>query len=278
MTTALSAHIVDGPESPWLLKGYEALASYFGPRLEMETLDVIAQRLRWQPTEFHKGHAFCYRLVALADDQDQVVSAIDYTVILAADARNSPLSPVVAHLSHIWTQPAWQGRHLVPQLLEHPLNTARDMLSRNHYDWQTPIVLAAEVEPWAPGSPLERLLRLKGFKRAGFKPVDPKAAPYLQPDFRPPEVIDASGPQALPFILLLRRLQREQESMLPRDEVLHIVRSLYEMYSHGIRPSDMREVYDSLKNYPAERQLVSLSWDCVNLGGRLARSRKTGEA
>ena len=104
------------------------------------------------------------------------------------------------------------------------------------------------------------LVRLAAYEKAGFKKVDPALVRYFQPDFRPPNEIDASGgPRLLPFGLVLRRVGREEEQIIPGAEVREIVDCLYRMYGTGFREQDMAAVWQSLRDYP-DGQANILCW------------------
>jgi hypothetical protein len=91
-------------------------------------------------------------------------------------------------------------------------------------------VLVAEMEPPDPAEP-KRAARLRSYGRAGFRAVDPAAAPYAQPDFRAPEALAGSRPQALPLWLVLRRVGREHETSMPSAELAAVVEAIYAVYA-----------------------------------------------
>ena len=59
---------------------------------------------------------------------------------------------------------------------------------------------------------------------------EPLAAPYAQPDFRPPDAWPGGVPEALPLGLVLRRVGREGEDSMPAEEVAAVVDAVYAVY------------------------------------------------
>jgi hypothetical protein len=161
------------------------------------------------------------------------------------------------HLSHVLVAPPWRGGGLAGWLRAWPIAAARRCLAAAGKPEQSPITLVAEMEhPRAEQA--DTIIRLKAYAKAGFVKVDPAAAPYLQPDFRPPAEVDATGVRPLPMGLVLRRVGRERETAIAGRELREIVTSLYGMYATGFRAQDMRVAYDSLARYPADDATVAL--------------------
>jgi hypothetical protein len=94
-------------------------------------------------------------------------------------------------------------------------------------------------------------IRLLAYEKAGYRKVDPRVMPYLQPDFREPAAIDASGTlQPIPMTPILRRVGHEAESFAPASEIRIVVRDLYAMYSDTFRPADMAPLWEKWRAYP----------------------------
>ena len=88
---------------------------------------------------------------------------------------------------------------------------------------------------------------------------DSERVPYLQPDFRPPQLIDASsGPRPLPFALLVRRVGREREEQATGVEARATAGALYRMYGATFRREDMEPVYANLNRFPPPDNVVRL--------------------
>ncbi|RIK91328.1 MAG: hypothetical protein DCC71_25180, partial [Proteobacteria bacterium] len=68
------------------------------------------------------------------------------------------------------------------------------------------------------------------YERAGFRAIDPAAAPYAQPDFRTPAAIAHDAPRALALALVVRRVGREAETSMPAADVSAVVDALYTVY------------------------------------------------
>ena len=104
------------------------------------------------------------------------------------------------------------------------------------------------------------LLRVKSLHlHSVFLKIEPRSINYLQPDFRLPDEIDASGgAKALPLSLVVRRVEREAENHLSGDEVRNIVGSLYLMYGADFRAAEMAAPLKSLSHYPDRKDRVAL--------------------
>jgi GNAT superfamily N-acetyltransferase len=209
---------------------YARLFSEFGPRGEMETSAVIADRLAWDPARPVGRAALAYELLVLR--RSGVVAALrDHTAVVRLDARGRPVDgPLVVHLSHAFVDPAQRGTGLAAWLRALPLQTARRCAAATGCAPGTPIVLVAEMEAPDPAEP-NRMPRLRSYERAGFQKVDPAAAPYAQPDFRPPEILAGATPRPVPLELVLRRVGHEHASSMPAAEVAAVVEAIYAVYA-----------------------------------------------
>jgi GNAT superfamily N-acetyltransferase len=208
---------------------YERLWAEFGDRGEMERMGVIRDRLAWDPHRPMQGAARLYEMVVLRR-RGAVAALRDHTAVVRLDAHGHPVEgPVVVHLSHVWVDPAHRGSGLAAWLRAIPLQAARHAAQAIGCAPGAPVVLVAEMEPRDPAEPA-RMIRLRSYERAGFRLVDPQAAPYAQPDFRPAELLAGETPQPIPLGLVLRRVGRELESTMPADELAAVVDAIYAVY------------------------------------------------
>lgn len=245
---------VRSSDDPLFDVAYQRLWTEFGAQHEMESREVIARRLDWHPATAMSDCWLRYEMF-LVRRQGQFVAVRDHTAVVT---RRHGTPRAVVHLSHVLVDAAWRRTGLAGWLRAWPLQTARACLAAAGFPAASPITLVAEMEHPAPQSP-NRMIRLKSYEKAGFKKVEPTALKYFQPDFRPPEEIDASGgPQPLPFGLILRRVGREQEQVIRGAEVREIVECLYRMYETSFREQDMAAVWRTLPEYPADETEVPL--------------------
>jgi GNAT superfamily N-acetyltransferase len=225
----LRARRVQGVGDPDFTPAYERLFGEFGPRGEMETRAVIADRLAWDPARPVGRVALAYELLVLRKG-GEVAALRDHTAVVRLDASGRPADgPVVVHLSHAFVEPAHRGSGLAPWLRALPLQAARRCAAAAGCPPRARTLLVAEMEPPDPAEP-RRLARLRSYERAGFRKLDPAVAPYAQPDFRPPEVLAGATPTAVPLGLVLRRVGREDETELPAAEVAAVVEAIYAVY------------------------------------------------
>jgi GNAT superfamily N-acetyltransferase len=205
---------------------YDRLWAEFGPRGEMERREVIAARLAWDPARPAGGAALLYELVVVRRT-GTIVALRDHTAVVLLDARGRPRpGPTVVHLSHVLVEPAERRSGLAAWLRALPLAAARRCARAAGRTGDPAVVLVAEMEHPAPAA----LARLRAYERAGFRKLDPAAAPYAQPDFRPPDVLAVVPPEPVPLALVLRRVGREDEAVMPAAEVRTVVESLYAVY------------------------------------------------
>ncbi len=239
---------------PRFAPAYDRLWTEFGPQHEMESPTVIARRLAWHPAVAIDNCWLRYELF-LVRRQGQFVAVRDHTAVVTCE-RGAPRA--VVHLSHVLIDVAWRRTGLAGWLRAWPLQTARACLAAAGFPPASPVTLVAEMEHPDPQFP-NRMIRLTAYEKAGFKKVEPSVVKYFQPDFRPPEEIDASGgPRPLPFSLIVRRVGREQEAILRGAEVRELVECLYRMYGAGFREPDMAVVWQSLRDYPGDLAEVPL--------------------
>src|SRR5438094_636816 len=233
---------------------YGRLWNEFGPQHEMESREIVARRLAWHPAAAIGNCWLRYELI-LVLRQGRFVAVRDHTAVTTC-ARGAPHA--VVHLSHLLVEAAWRRTGLAGWLRALPIRTARACLAAAGFPAASPITLVAEMEHPDPNF-ANRLVRLAAYEKAGFKNVDPARVKYFQPDFRPPEQIDASGgPRPLPFRLVLRRVGREEEQIIHGAEVREIVECLYRMYGTGFPEQHMAAVWQGLRDYPDHRANIPL--------------------
>lgn len=251
----LTAHLITSATDPLFLRGHTALNNYFGARNEMESLQVLTQRLNWSHVTPQEEYQLLYEMLVILDDDNNLACAGDYSVIIHALSEQ----PVTVHLSHIWIDPAFRGKGIVQQHMnQSTLAAANRAIRLFNKPSSLPINLVGEMDPYLNGSQ-EATRRVKRFLLAGLKVVDPTRVHYYQPDFRPFAIIDQSGgAEGLELVLMAQRLGRESEEKISSAELKHTVNSLYAMYGKTSRPQDMAVVYKTLANYPANEVSIPL--------------------
>lgn len=245
---------IQSGEDPLFAPAYERLWAEFGAQHEMEQREVIARRLAWHPA-LAAGDCWLRYDMLVVRRGAEFVAVRDHTAVVMC---RDEAAQAFVHLSHVWVEPAWRRTGLAGWLRAWPMQTARACLAAAGQATNSPITLVAEMEHPDERFP-QRMIRLKAYEKAGFKKVDPNAVPYLQPDFRPPAEIDASGgPRPLPFGLVIRRVGRELQDAIAGAEIRNLVTALYRMYGAGFRERDMAGLWESLGEYPAPDAVVTL--------------------
>jgi hypothetical protein len=121
--------------------------------------------------------------------------------------------------------------------------------------------LAAEMEYFSPDDRIS-WQRILFYGRGGFDAINPRHFPYVQPDFRDPEVIRRTGNQPQPFMILVRRMGREREAMMSVDEAAALMRLVYDDFSVHCQPellqSSLRVVLDRLVERGRTKRFVEL--------------------
>ena len=232
--------------------------SFFGDRCEMEDLDVIKKRFKWNPNEPKNGYSLFYEMVVFSDEDDHILAAGDYSVIFSNSAEIINQA-IVVHFSHVWVNPKNPSRSIVNNHMPNlAVEAANGVIINLKLPLDTNIILVGEVEPYEQGN-TERTRRLKRFFYANWCVVDPKYIQYYQPDFRLPDLIDSTGISIpLLFLLIIKRINRESETEITVSEIKHIVKCLYHMYSFGVRLQDMSVVYKTLDQYPPDSTSIAL--------------------
>jgi hypothetical protein len=230
---------------PYFDFAYDRLWEEFSPKDSMELRETLDQRFRLAPRLLYE--------MMLLRREGQFVAVRDHSAIVTRDGTLA-----VVHLSHNLVAPAARRTGLAGWLRALPIATARECLAAQTAPAHTPITLVAEMEYLHPDEP-EGLYRLLAYERAGFLKIDPSLVRYHQPDFRAPEVIDATGgPRPLPFQLIIRRVGREDERAISGHETRALVQALYDIYGPQFRPADFAHPLLSLDSYPDQHTLVPL--------------------
>jgi GNAT superfamily N-acetyltransferase len=240
--SALRFHRIQSTADPLFRLAYDRLWREFGEKHEIETEDVLDRRFR------STDRGVRYEMI-VATKLDQFAAVRDHTAIVS---QYTPDSGAVVHLSHLLVDESMQRSGLAGWMRALPLQTARDALAA--VGGSGPITLVGEMEPADAAHP-DRMIRLKAYEKAGFLKI---ATPYLQPDFRPPADIDATGPQPLPMSLIVRRVGLEDERTMPQHDVRHLIASLYGMYARTFRVADMQACFDLLDALSGDETEVPL--------------------
>ena len=224
----LRVHRIADVQDPDFALAYERLWSEFGPLGEMERRRVIEERLAWNPERPIGAAALSYELLVLRR-AGAVAALRDHSAVVRLDERGRPRpGPVVVHLSHAFVVPSERGTGLAAWLRALPLAAAHRVARASGCPADASVVLVAEMEPPDPARPA-RLPRLRSYERAGFRKLDPAAAPYAQPDFR--ELAPGETPRPIPLALVLRRVGREHETEIPAAELAAVVEAIYAVYA-----------------------------------------------
>ncbi len=241
-------HLVESTQDPFFQIGFDKLTEIFGPRGEMETRSVLEHRFRWNTAPSRPSRPlFHYSMILALNPQGGVSAARDYTAIVHAPPERASAT---VHLSHLWIHPDSRRTGLAGWMRAFPVETARTLLARARHSIHAPITLAGEME-FPDGKDEARNIRLLAYEKAGYLKVDPRVIPFLQPDFREPSAIDASGgPQPIPMTPIIRRVGHESETSAPASEIRTLIRDLYAMYADTFRPSDMAPLFEKCKSYP----------------------------
>ena len=245
----LRLEIIDSADHPAYDQVFEMLMEQFGDKREMETREVIEDRLSWQGNCILNGRHMLYHLMALFQGE-HCVGVRDHTAII--DPKQGP---VVVHLSHVLVHPEWRRRGLVTILRTLPVSTARELASQVGRP-DASIVLFCEMDPLDMEDPPNRIRRLS-YEKANFKGI-PSGLGYLQPDFREPAVIeeDACGTLPVELDLLFRFVGNEAQSVMDRDELILAIGHIYTMYATGMSHREMQPCYSWLAGFEQESMRV----------------------
>ncbi len=283
----LTLEVIDGPDHAGFDEAYARLDREFGEKGELETRAVLEGRLRRDPALAVAGGLHLAYEILLVRRNGRLVAVRDHSVVVAAqgatsaaadkderspgpdgadaspDAVDSPApldgddALVVVHLSHVLVEPELRRTGLAGWLRALPVGFARrcaqaaGSLAEN-------IVLVAEMEPFDPTDEAS-LSRLGAYERAGFRKLDPAALAYCQPDFRPHDLVRATGPRPVRLDLVLRRIGRETETTFPATEAARTIGALYGMYAADLE----REHIEALAAEAEERCSRGIAFDLI---------------
>ena len=250
--SGLELHTIRSTADPFFEAAFGALWKEFGEAGEMEQAGVIAERMKWHPSQMLDEAALLYAM-QLITRHGEFVAVRDHTAILLANEPGA-----IVHLAHNLVAPAWRRSGIAGWLRALPVSTALEALVAAGRPIDAPITLVGEMEHFNP-SHAATGIRLTAYEKAGYKMVDPELVDYWQPDFRDPQVIDQeNGPQPIPLCLMLRRIGMVNEDFVSGAEVCQVVNALYKMYGRSFRKQDMQAVCETLKNYPPPHALIPL--------------------
>lgn len=250
--TGFELHRIRDVHEPAFATAFDALWNEFGAKHEMETADVLARRLAWDPATLTNDCALLYELL-LVTRGGEFIGVRDHTAIVRPG-----FGLAVVHMSHNLVAPPHRRSGIAGWLRALPAQTARACLAAQLRDAPHPIALVGEMEPADPADEA-RMIRLTAYEKAGYRKVDPSRVHYLQPDFRPPAEIDAGGgPQPIPLNLLVRLVGSEDRPTIPASAVRGIVESLYRMYAVEFRAADMQPAWENLEAFPRGEEPIAL--------------------
>jgi hypothetical protein len=253
------------PDSPDFATAYQTLWDAFGPLGEMEREDAIRRFLlddSFEPTP--TGTYIRYFLIAARDRHGRLCGVRDGTVLV-----NPAYDPdlCVIYLSHLYMFPEARGTVLSYWLRIAPVDIAIRYLAELHARKKVTlplpgqasrhfgmrIDLAAEMEYFTPE---ERLSwqRILFYGRGGFDVINPRHFPYLQPDFRDPDEIRATGNRPLPFMILVRRMGSERSATMPIEEASALMRLLYDDFACHCSPEFLENSLQRVLDRLAERE------------------------
>ncbi len=247
--------IIDSPDHPDFRGAFDMLWDCFGESGEMEREEAIRSFLADDPFEpLPSGTFIKYYLLIAKDTEGNIRGVRDGTILI-----NPGYAPdlCVVYLSHIFMRPEARGSVLSYWLRIAPVELAvqfmMDLHTRGAIQLPQPdapgryfgmrVNLAAEMEYFTPDDPIS-LQRILFYGRGGFDVVNPRHFPYRQPDFRDPAEIRRTGNTPLPFMILLRRMGREREAMLPIEEASAVMRLLYDDFAAFCAPEFLENSLD----------------------------------
>lgn len=237
-------HRITSPRDPEFNAAFGALWNEFGRRGEMETRAVIAARLDRGIPPGSSPVALLYELLMVTRN-GEFVGVRDHTAIVCRE-----LPGAVVHMSHNLVAVPWRRSGIAGWLRALPVGAGRACLQSQKRDPLSPVTLVGEMESADPDSE-ERMVRLMAYEKAGAWKIDPRRIAYLQPDFRDPAEIDATGGiQPVPLDLIIRRVGRETERTIAAKEVRQLIHALYSMYASTFRDQDMAPLREHLESLP----------------------------
>lgn len=272
-TRAFELWEITDPKDTDFVRAYDILWQAFGPHGEMERQEAIERFLRddaFDPTP--SGTFIRYFLIAARDRYGKLLGVRDGSILV-----NPAYAPdvCVVYLSHLYMLPEARGTVLSYELRIAPVEIAMEYLRALHLRGQINlplpeqpgryfgmrITLTAEMEYYAPEDPVS-WQRILFYGRGGFDAINPRHFPYLQPDFRDPEEIQATGNRPLPFMILVRRMGRERQATMPIEEASAIMRLLYDDFACHCDPkileNNLQRVLDRLADRSLQKSFIDL--------------------
>jgi hypothetical protein len=261
------------PDDPLFRPAYDALWGEFGPSGEMEREDAIRAYLRDDSFDPTPQGTFVRYFLLVAKDRDGKLLGVRDGSVLVNPRYASDLC--IVYLSHIYMFPEARGTVLSYWLRIAPVDVAVQYLADLHYRGKIRLPLpdqpskyfgmrvdlAAEMEYFSPDDRIS-WQRILFYGRGGFDAVNPRHFPYLQPDFRDPEEIRQTGNRPMPFMILVRRMGREREAMMPIEEASALMRLLYDDFLCHCAPefleNSLQIVLDRLTERGKAKNFVEL--------------------
>jgi hypothetical protein len=233
---------IHSASDPAFATAYQTLWDAFGASGEMEREDAVRGFLLDDPYEPGPSGTFIRYFLIVARDRDGRLCGVrDGTVLV--NPRYAPDFCVV-FLSHLYMMPWARGTVLSYWLRISPVDVAVEYLGELHRrglirlpapddpgrHFGMRLDLTAEMDFFSPDDPVT-WQRILFYGRGGFDVIDPRNFPYLQPDFREPELIRATGNRPHPFMMLVRRMGRERQATMAIDEAVALMRLLYDDFA-----------------------------------------------
>jgi hypothetical protein len=261
-TSAIEFWTIEKPSDKDFKTAYQLLWGAFGPQGEMEREEAIQQFLKDDSYEPTPSGTFIRYFLLVARDREGNIRGVRDGSVLVNPSYAEDLC--VVYLSHIFTIPEARGTVLSYWLRIAPMELAIQYLKDLHTlgkislplpdapgkSFGMRVDLAAEMEYFSPEDRIS-WQRILFYGRGGFDAIDPRHFPYLQPDFRDPDVVKETGDRPIPFMVLLRRMGRESQALLPIDEARAVMRLLYDDFACHCAPetlaSSLQLVLDRLE-------------------------------
>jgi hypothetical protein len=252
------------PSDPLFPTAYETLWNAFGPQGEMEREEAIKSFLvedPFDPTD--SGTYIRYFLMAARDKNGKLCGVRDGSVLI-----NPSYAPdlCVIYLSHIYMFPEARGTVLSYWLRIAPVEVAIQYLLDLHQrgkivlpapdrpgkNFGMRLDLCAEMEYFTPEDRVS-WQRVLFYGRGGFDVINPRHFPYLQPDFRDPDVIRQTGNRPLPFMMLVRRMGNERQATMSIGEATGLIRLMYDDFQTHCAPEHLEGSLTHVMKHLAER-------------------------
>lgn len=222
---------IETSDDPLFELAYCLLEEEFGKSNEIETREVLIDRLTWRADRAdEKGFVMRYELLVLKV-AGEIAAVRDHSAIISN-------GEMTVHLSHVLVLPDWRRYGLATVLRTLPVTFARATAAIAGVP-NARVTLFCEMELLNLSDPTN-LIRRISYEKAGFLAIS-SGHGYLQPDFRAPSLIaaDPEGSKPVPMDLLFRRIGREQESEMSGSELFVHLERIYQMFGRGISPESM---------------------------------------